>query len=144
MSARFIRILESLSFRCGGVYQLSNYYSALVEYNNKVYNNNEAAFHAQKDISRADEFTGLIPRDAKRLGRSVKLREDWEEVKYNEMFNIVYAKFSQNEDLAKKLKETGSAYLEETNTWKDKYWGVYNGIGENNLGKILMSVRDLI
>ena len=60
----------------GKYFYLSNYYSELVEYNHKVYKNNEAAFHAQKDVSRANEFTNLIPRDAKRLGRSVKLRDD--------------------------------------------------------------------
>jgi hypothetical protein len=32
-------------------------------------------------------------------------------------------------------------YLEETNIWKDTFCGVYNGVGENNLGKIIMKTR---
>lgn len=36
---------------------------------------------------------------------------------------------------------TGNAELIEGNTWNDTFWGVCNGEGENNLGKLLMKVR---
>ena len=57
------------------------------------------------------------------------------------MSAVVFDKFYRNIDLRNKLMETGNRYLEETNHWKDRYWGVCDGKGENNLGKILMSVR---
>ena len=38
--------------------------------------------------------------------------------------------------------ETGDEYLEEGNTWGDRIWGTVNGKGQNNLGKILMRVRE--
>ena len=42
------------------------------------------------------------------------------------------------------LLSTGDKYLEETNHWKDTYYGVCDGVGKNVLGKILMSVRNII
>ena len=41
------------------------------------------------------------------------------------------------------LKATGDAVLVEGNWWRDDFWGVYEGKGQNILGKILMIVRDL-
>lgn len=42
------------------------------------------------------------------------------------------------------LLATGDAVLKEGNTWNDVFWGVSlkTGQGENNLGKILMRVRE--
>jgi predicted NAD-dependent protein-ADP-ribosyltransferase YbiA (DUF1768 family) len=54
---------------------------------------------------------------------------------------VIWAKFSQNPELAKKLLATGDRYLEETNWWGDKIWGVYRGEGQNLLGKIIMDTR---
>ena len=89
-------------------------------------------------------FTNLDPSSAKKLGRRVQLRSDWENVKYNVMYEIVKAKFTQNLKLKAKLLETDNQHLEEGNTWGDKIWGTVNGVGENNLGKILMRVREEI
>jgi hypothetical protein len=57
------------------------------------------------------------------------------------MWEILESKFS-NKELKEKLIKTGEEYLEEKNTWGDKFWGTSNGIGENNLGKILMNIRN--
>ena len=54
----------------------------------------------------------LNPSEAKKLGRRVNLRKDWEAVKVKIMEEIVRAKFTQNPDLAEKLLATGDAYLE--------------------------------
>lgn len=125
----------------GRYFFLSNFYSIPVEYEGLVYENNESAFQAQKDPSRKLEFTSLNPSEAKKLGRHVTLRKDWEDVKVETMKNIVREKFNQNPDLQEKLLATGDEMLVEGNTWNDCCWGVCNGVGKNLLGKILMDVR---
>jgi N-glycosidase YbiA len=63
------------------------------------------------------------PSEAKYLGNSRKLplRSDWEEVKETFMFNCVYAKFTQHEDLKNILLDTKDLYLNERAP--DSYWG---------------------
>jgi predicted NAD-dependent protein-ADP-ribosyltransferase YbiA (DUF1768 family) len=46
------------------------------------------------------------------------------------MEEIVYAKFSQNEDLREMLISTGKAMLKEGNTWNDVFWGVNKKTGK--------------
>ena len=123
---------------------LSNFYEAPVEYNGIKYNNNEAAFQAQKCRTKEERerFAGLNPSEAKKLGREVSLRSDWEDIKIAVMKDIVRAKFDQNPDLAGQLIATGDEYLEEGNTWGDRVWGTVDGKGANNLGIILMSERE--
>ena len=127
-------------------YFLSNFYECPVTYDGLTYRNNEAAFQAQKCINPKDRerFTTLNSSEAKKLGRRVLLRKDWKDIKVQVMKEIVTAKFEQNEDLQQKLLDTGDAYLEEGNTWGDRIWGTVNGAGANNLGKILMEVRENI
>lgn len=120
---------------------LSNFYSAPVVFEGVRYENNEAAFQAAKCPERRMEFCGLNPSEAKQLGRRVNLRSDWENVKYDIMYRICKAKFTQNHDLGVKLIETKNAELVEGNDWNDTIWGVCNGVGENHLGKILMRIR---
>lgn len=128
------------SFR-GEYFFLSNFYNAPVVYQGIRFENNEAAFQAAKCSERMRDFCGLNPRDAKHLGRRVALRPDWEVAKYDVMYQVCKAKFSQNSDLLNKLLATGDAELVEGNTWGDTVWGVCEGVGENNLGKTLMRVR---
>ena len=127
-------------------YFLSNFYECPVTYDGLTYRNNESAFQAQKCINSKDreQFTTLNSSEAKKLGRRVVLRKDWENIKVQVMKEIVTAKFEQNEDLQQKLLDTGDAYLEEGNTWGDRVWATVNGAGANNLGKILMEVRENI
>lgn len=65
----------------GEYYFLSNFYLAPVTYNGMRFENNEAAFQAAKCPERMAEFCCLNPSEAKKLGRMVKLRGDWEAVK---------------------------------------------------------------
>lgn len=125
----------------GDHFFLSNFYVAPVVYQGVRFENNEAAFQAAKCPERMRDFCGLNPQAAKRLGRRVKLRPDWEAVKYDVMYQVCKAKFTQNSDLLDKLLATGEAELVEGNTWGDQVWGVCNGIGENHLGKTLMRIR---
>ena len=70
---------------------LSNFYEAPITYNGLTYRNNEAAFQAQKCIISEDReaFTNLNPSEAKRKGRKVVLRRDWEQVKISIMADII-------------------------------------------------------
>jgi len=70
-------------------------------------------------------------------------REDWDEVKIDIMKLVTYLKYTQNKELAKKLISFKGT-IEERNDWNDVFWGTCKGIGENNLGKILMQMRDYL
>lgn len=127
----------------GEFFFLSNFYECSVTYKQLTFANNEAAFQAQKCLNDAEkiQFCKLNPTEAKKLGRKVNLRKDWEAVKVRIMEEIVRAKFTQDTELADKLLATGDAYLEEGNTWGDRVWGTVNGSGANRLGFILMQIR---
>ena len=122
---------------------LSNMYECPVSYNGLLFRSSEAAFQAQKDPSRAHEFVGLSGSQAKKLGKTVKLRSDWSTVRDSIMTDVLWNKFTQNPELMEALQLTGDAELIEGNTWGDTYWGVdtRSNKGNNNLGKILMDIR---
>ena len=135
-----------MSFR--GEYSfLSNFYEGKVfTYKGLKFNNTEAPFHAEKCWSRAKEFEMVRPLQSKRLGRRVLMRKDWEQIKDRVMYDVCYAKFTQDPVLKAKLLATGNRELVEGNTHGDRCWGMTcsNGvwIGENRLGKVLMKLRD--
>lgn len=136
---------EIMVFR--GKYQfLSNMYSAPFEWDGRTYKNSEAAFQSAKSLDPEvrDEFSEMTGVVAKREGKRVLLRRDWEEVKDDIMEEVVREKFLQNPDLLKKLIDTGDMELVEGNRWHDRYWGVdlVSGEGENHLGIILMRIRE--
>ena len=125
---------------------LSNFYEAPVTFGGLTYGSAEAAFQAQKCLTEEEKlpFTQARPGKCKGMGRRVKLRPDWEQVKVGLMEEIVRAKFTQNEELKRLLLATGDKRLAEGNTWGDTFWGVdlRSGRGENHLGIILMRVRE--
>ena len=106
------------------------------------YLNAESAYQAQKSPKNAHLFTQLSGYEAKKMGYKVLMVANWNDTKLQIMYNIVSEKFAQNTYLQKKLLATGDAILIEGNTWRDTFWGVCNGVGENWLGLILMRVRD--
>ncbi|AJD93144.1 hypothetical protein JMA_38260 (plasmid) [Jeotgalibacillus malaysiensis] len=120
---------------------LSNFEPSPILVDGYSFENGEAAFQGFKDMTRIDDFATLRPSKAKQLGRQVTLRSDWESIKSDVMYKVVFAKFSQNEHLKKKLLETGDRLLVEGNWWNDKIWGIAGNKGENRLGEILMRVR---
>lgn len=122
---------------------LSNMFPCTIEYNGHVFGCVESAFQAQKCPDRAGEFEKLDGYAAKRLGRKVKLVENWEVNKTGVMYNILKVKFADPE-LARKLTATYPQDIIEENNWGDVYWGVSYGVGENKLGKLLMMLRDEI
>jgi ribA/ribD-fused uncharacterized protein len=124
---------------------LSNFYPAEIEFEGMTYPSVEHAYQSAKTLDREirKQIAAIAdPGDAKRMGRAQQVRADWEEVKFDVMETCVRYKFTHHPELKEKLLATGNAYLEEGNTWKDRIWGVYQGQGENRLGKILMKVRN--
>ena len=127
---------------------LSNFHNCPVMYEGMMFENSEAAFQAAKctDANERIAFTHLTGAQAKKFGRKVTLRPDWDEVKLDVMYAVVKDKFCRNKELVAKLLATGDEEIREGNYWHDKYWGVdiRSGAGENHLGKILMMVRQEI
>lgn len=130
---------------------LSNFYPSVIvggyRGDNVVAPSVEHAYQAFKAERKADRDRILLAGSAaiaKRMGRTVKLRPDWEEVKLRIMTNLVRTKFLQNPALGDKLLATGDEELIEGNHWGDTFWGVCRGEGENHLGRILMEVRKFL
>lgn len=122
---------------------LSNFYTCTVKYDGLTFTNAEAAFQSAKvtDMDSRKQFCNLPPAQAKRLGRTVQLRKDWEQVKDQVMHDVLKSKF-RDEKLREMLLQTGDEELVEGNWWGDTYWGVCRGIGQNKLGKLLMQLRE--
>lgn len=122
---------------------LSNFFPSPVEFEGHVYPTVEHAFQAAKTLDPAerDKIRALpTPGQAKRAGKRVQLRPDWNEARVLVMGELVRRKFESTE-LRRLLLATGNAELVEGNTWGDRFWGVCKGTGENRLGKILEAVR---
>ena len=122
---------------------LSNFYPCDIRYEGITYPSIEHAFQAAKTISKSMKvkISHLARASlAKRAGRKLPLRKDWEKVKQTTMYNLLKIKF-RDPTLAEKLLRTGSAELIEGNWWGDTYWGICEGKGQNYLGRLLMKVR---
>lgn len=120
---------------------MSNMYPIKVEYDGDIYECVESAFQAAKCKDRAGRsaFKGIDGFTAKKLGRRVALRSDWESIKLSIMENILRNKFRGS--LLSQLKAIVGEIVED-NSWGDRYWGRCNGVGSNYLGKLLMKLRD--
>lgn len=128
----------------GKYYFLSNMYpcdiAAQIDEKQYKFSCVEAAFQASKCPNRSSEFVSLNGYEAKKLGKRVELRNDWDEIKVGLMKELVKQKFSKPNLLAKLKSITDE--IVETNNWGDTFWGKCYGKGQNILGKILMEIRD--
>lgn len=125
---------------------LSNFWPSKIIFRGVEYPSVENVFQARKCMytSDMDAFTTCSAGQAKRLGRKITLRTDWQAVKVEIMWEAVQFKFTHNEKLGDKLIATAPATITEGNKWNDTFWGVDidTGKGQNNLGIILMQIRD--
>ena len=128
---------------------LSNFHPRRVTFYGMTFPSVEAAFQAAKCADHRDraQFLAMTPEQAKRRGRQIRMRDDWDARKRTIMHNLLVHKFSENPDLIPKLLATGGAVLVEGNTWHDNYWGCCTCSrcggrrGRNNLGRLLMELR---
>lgn len=117
-----------------------------VNYEGLLYPSSEHAYQAAKVI---DPNTRALladidsPGQIKKTGRKLKLRSGWDTIRIPVMREILQIKFS-DPILRRMLLDTGDKQLIEGNWWNDRFWGVCNGVGENNLGKLLMELREEI
>ena len=128
---------------------LSNFYNASCIFEEKLYPTVEHAFQAAKSLDQAERdwiAAAGSPGLAKRLGRRVNLRPDWEKVKFDVMEECLRSKFA-DPVLKQKLLATGDEELVEGNYWHDNTYGncscerCKDIIGRNMLGNILMKLR---
>lgn len=135
---------------------LSNFYPCTVQLQNPDgaildYPSVEHAYQAAKTRNPMDRdsirLLASTPGEAKRMGRKLTLRSDWETQKIIIMTQLLNQKFAAGL-LRLSLKATGDRTLIEGNTWGDKTWGCVqsgNGwVGHNLLGTLLMQLRKTI
>ena len=124
--------------------QFSNFYPCTVVYQHTVFQSSEQAFQWAKavtiDDQRRMERVASAPA-SKRLGRLITVRPDWDRVKLQIMRDVLLCKFSQNSALATLILGTAGLPIRELAPWGDKFWGICNGVGQNQLGKALEWVR---
>jgi ribA/ribD-fused uncharacterized protein len=138
---------------------LSNFYPCTIEYQGITYPSVEHYYVAMKSNNdqmidgkyyTAGDFRELVSKvttagKAKRLGRVIKIRTDWDEKKLGFMEWALRQKFKDPE-LRDMLLSTGSIQLIEGNYWHDIFWGQCTcekcaNKGKNHLGKLLMQIR---
>lgn len=110
-----------------------------------TFNSVENAYQASKcqTIAEMAQFIDINPYEAKSLGRKIKVRDDFEDRKLIIMQTLLRRKFNENNpELRRKLIATHGIKLVEHNYWRDEFWGVCNGVGQNHLGRLLMIVRN--
>jgi ribA/ribD-fused uncharacterized protein len=109
----------------------------------------ESEYQSAKCVESAEaaRIIKMSPGNAKRAGRRVAIRPDWNDVRVEIMRSFVERKFADHTGLLRLLLATGNVELVEGNNWGDRFWGRVDngyGTGENWLGKILMETRVLL
>lgn len=122
---------------------LSNFFPSVVLLDGIEYQTVEHAYQAAKTFdtqARLRIRNAQGPMQAKRLGKRLKLRPDWEDQKLAVMYELLRQKFA-HPHFRQMLIGTGNTTLVEGNTWGDTFWGICDNRGENNLGALLMRIR---
>lgn len=120
---------------------LSNFHFSPITIGNYCFNNAEAAYQALKCKGYEQRFVGLNAKAAKALGRRLPMQEGWNDMRIDAMRYVLQQKF-KNPQLMAQLQQI-EGHIQEDNYWNDTFWGVCNGVGENQLGKLLMEIRDM-
>lgn len=129
---------------------LSNFHPCRVRMRDGIeYPSSEHAYMAQKSLDmEVRRYVASLEKgaDAKRFGSAMELRADWDVARVPAMAEALDSKFDPglNQDLAQALVDTYPLKLVESNDWGDRFWGVCDGEGLNNLGSELMRVRSAL
>lgn len=127
---------------------LSNFYPWPVLFEGEIYPTAEHAYQAAKFTDPMDRklIKGCsTPGRAKKAAHIMKSRSDptFPGRKLTVMeSSVLRVKFQKNNRMGQQLIWTRGYDLVEGNHHHDRFWGVHQGVGENNLGKILMKIRD--
>lgn len=148
--------MKALSYNRNYYFEFSNFYETHFEWNGVMWRNAEQAFQCAKAGVGTDSFSyhaenlrKMRGADAKKYGREeISMIDNWDEVKYDIMLEIVEEKFRQNSELFYQLSETGNQYIiHDTTPWHDCTWGrcdcprCQSRMAENAQGNCLMLVR---
>ena len=122
---------------------LANTFPNPIKYNGIIYICADSAFWAQrvKDENARKKFKRLSANEARKKALQAEPVENWDAIKISIMEDILIEKF-KDPVLKKHLLATNKLSLINGNTYRDNYWGIYNGSGKNRLGKLLEKVRD--
>jgi ribA/ribD-fused uncharacterized protein len=131
-----------------GYESLSNFANTPFELDGINYRTSEHYYQSMKFTDTDKKYSKFVnaaatPGGAKIRGsdKSHPLPSNWESTKVGVMKTGLKAKFSDPK-LKKLLLSTGSNELIE-HSYKDRFWGRHpSGVGENNLGKVLMEIRE--
>lgn len=125
--------------------ELSNFYPSIIYFEGESYSTVHHAYVAQKTIDpwcRKLVRECKTPFEARVISKGISIRDEWcDQYKIDIMEKLIFKKF-ENPFLQSSLFATGNEDIIEVNTFNDTFWGTYKGVGENNLGKILMKVRE--
>ena len=130
-------------------YYLSNFSAFKVEFDGRLFDTAENAYHFQRFTLHEDRAAIICAESAHAAFRYAqenksRQRPEWDSVKVDTMRQIIRAKAEQHEYVRRKLLQTGDRELIE-NSWRDPFWGWgENRDGENMLGKLWMEVRGLL
>lgn len=131
-------------------YVLSNFSAFRLYWKGIDFDTSESAYHWEKFIDYPEAQTEILAarsaHDAFKVAQKYKeyRLDNWDEIKYRVMLDILREKVAQHQYVKKKLLETSNRLLVE-DSWRDSDWGWgEDGSGQNMLGKLWMRVRDEI
>ena len=138
---------ESITGFQGGRWEaLSNWFPATVVWSGKQYPSVEHAFQAAKAAAEPEQAEAIrkaaSPKEAHALGQALSLPPTWERQRLKLMETLLRDKFRRDSALRERLLRTENKNLIANNKWGEAFWGVSGGNGGNNLGKLLMNLRD--
>ena len=124
---------------------LSNMCKVDVSYEGEVYQCVESAFQAAKCKNKKDrlKFVALNGFEARKLGKEVAIKKNWNDIRIDVMRGLLVQKFnSVTEPWFGEWLGKVEGKIAEDNWWGDTFWGRVNGTGANHLGRLLMEIRD--
>jgi ribA/ribD-fused uncharacterized protein len=123
---------------------LSNFYPMSVTRNGKTYLSAEAAYQAAKfddNPTVQNKFLNASADQSKKMAESNRYdAAQFSKRRLDVMREILLEKF-KNPSMREQLLQTGDATLVEYNWWGDQFWGRTKNGGENQLGRLLMTIR---